>query len=271
MHSQYIRASDGTQLYWTQWGSGRPILFSNSAGMPTEMWDYQMGALAEQGFRCIAVDRRGHGRSDVAHSGYDLDTFADDMATVIEALDLRQLTLISHSMGGCEIVRYLTRHGSQRVSRMVLIGTMTPFLLQTADNPNGVPAANWEALRASWRKDFPGWIDENTAPFFVPESSPAMARWVSGLLMRFPARLAIACNEAMTMTDFRDELRRISVPTLVIHGDRDASAPLPLTGKPTAELIPGCRLEVYEGAPHGLLYTHMDRLHADILRFISAT
>jgi pimeloyl-ACP methyl ester carboxylesterase len=239
--------------------------------MPTEMWDYQMGALAEQGFRCIAFDRRGHGRSDVPPRGYDYDTFADDLATLIESLDLKQLTLISHSMGGGEVVRYLTRHGSQRVSRVVLISPTTPYLLQSADNPNGVPAANFEALRASWRKDYPRWIAENTAPFFVPETSPAMARWISGLLMRFPARVAIECNKAITATDLRNELRGVSVPALVIHGDRDVSAPLWLTGKPTAELIPGCRLEVYEGAPHGLLYTHMDRLHADILRFIAAT
>ncbi|HZO23603.1 MAG TPA: alpha/beta hydrolase [Steroidobacteraceae bacterium] len=271
MQTHYVRAHDGTQLYWTEWGSGPPILFSNSAGMPTEMWDYQMGALADHGFRCIAFDRRGHGRSDVPPRGYDFDTFADDMAALIQALDLKQLTLIAHSMGGGEVVRYLTRHGNQRVSRIVLIGSTTPFQLQAADNPNGIPAANFEALRASWRKDYPRWIAENTAPFFVPETSPAMARWLSGLLMRFPARIAVALNEAIASADFRRELPRISVPALVIHGDRDVSAPLALTGKPTAELIPGCRFKVYEGAPHGLLYTHMDRLHADILEFIAET
>ena len=265
MQTPFVHAPDGTRLYWTQWGSGRPILFSSSGGMPTEMWNYQMGALADQGYRCIAFDRRGHGRSDVPSSGYDFDTFADDLAALVTALELEDLTFISHSMGGGEVVRYLTRHGSARVRRLVLISPTTPFMLQTADNPDGIPQATLEALRDSWRKDYPKWVADNTAPFFVPETSPAMMRWGAGLLSSWPARLAIACNIALTTTDFRSELRNICVPTLVIHGDRDVSAPLALTGKPTAELIPGCRLEVYAGAPHGLLYTHMDPLHADIL------
>ena len=265
MQTPFVHAPDGTRLYWTQWGSGRPILFSSSGGMPTEMWNYQMGALADQGYRCIAFDRRGHGRSDVPSSGYDFDTFADDLAALVTALELEDLTFISHSMGGGEVVRYLTRHGSARVRRLVLISPTTPFMLQTADNPDGIPQATLEALRDSWRKDYPKWVADNTAPFFVPETSPAMMRWGAGLLSSWPARLAIACNIALTTTDFRSELRNICVPTLVIHGDRDVSAPLALTGQPTAELIPGCRLKVYAGAPHGLLYTHMDPLHADIL------
>lgn len=268
MQTPYVSAPDGTRLYWTQWGSGQPILFSSSAGMSTEMWNYQMSAFAERGYRCIAFDRRGHGRSDIPPDGYDYNTFADDLAALLEKLGLEDLTVVSHSMGGGEVVRYLTRHGSSRVRRVVLISPTTPFMLQTADNPNGIPQATLEALRASWRKDFPKWVADNTAPFFVPETSPALMRWGAGLLASWPSRLAIACNVALTTTDFRNELRKIAVPTLVIHGDRDASAPLALTGRPTAELIPGCRFKVYEGAPHGLLYTHMDRLHADILQFM---
>jgi pimeloyl-ACP methyl ester carboxylesterase len=271
MQTPYIQASDGTRLYWTEWGSGRPVLFSSSGSMPTQMWDYQMSALASRGYRCVAFDRRGHGQSDIPARGYDFDTFADDMARLIETLDLRDLTLIAHSMGGGEVVRYLTRHGSGRVSRIVLIGSTTPFLLQTGDNPNGIPHAQWEALRESWRKDFPRWVADNTAPFFVPETSPAMMRWGAGLMLRIPVRVAIACNEAVTTTDFRSELRQLSVPVLVVHGDRDVSAPLRLTGESTAELIPGSRFKVYPGAPHGLLYTHMERLHTDILEFIEAT
>jgi non-heme chloroperoxidase len=264
----FIEAQDGTRLYWTQWGVGRPILFLNSAGVSTQMWDYQMVEFADQGYRCIAFDRRGHGRSDRPLGGYEYDTFADDVASVISALDLQDLTLVGHSMAGGEIVRHLTRHGSARVARIVLLAPTTPYLMKTADNPNGVPQSTFEALRASWRRDFPKWVADNTAPFFVPETSPAMMQTFAALLMQCPVQVAIACNKALTTTDFRADLAKISVPALVVHGDRDASAPLALTGKPTAELIPGCRFKVYQGAPHGLMYTHMERLNTDILQFV---
>jgi non-heme chloroperoxidase len=271
---RFVATGDGTHLYWAQWGptgEAPTILFLNSAGMPMQMWDYQMVAFAEQGYRCVGVDRRGHGRSDQPAGGYDTDTFADDLATVIETLGLHGLTIISHSMAAQELVRYLSRHGSARVARIVLLSPTTPFLLKTADNPNGIPEEVFAALRDSWRKDYLKWIDDNRDPFFVPETSQGMRRWLAGMLAQWPVRLAIACNESLTRTDFRGDLRKISVPALVIHGDRDASAPLALTGIPTAALIPGSRLEVYEGAPHGLMYTHMDRLHADVLRFIQDT
>jgi non-heme chloroperoxidase len=267
----FVEAHDGTRLYWAQWGSGRPILFLNSAGLTTQMWDYQMVEFADQGYRCITFDRRGHGRSDLALGGYDYDTFADDVAAVISALDLQDLTMVGHSMAGGEIVRYLTRHGSARVARIVLLASTTPYLTQTADNPNGLPHSTLEALRASWRKDFPKWVADNTAPFFVPETSPAMMQMLAARLMHCSVPVAIACNKAVTTTDFRADLAKVSVPALVIHGDRDASAPLTITGKPTAELIPGCRLKVYQGAPHGLIYTHMEILNADILQFIRET
>jgi non-heme chloroperoxidase len=266
-----IEARDGTRLHWTQWGVGRPLLFLASASMPLEMWDYQMNAFAERGFRCIAFDRRGHGLSGRPAGGYDYDTFADDVASVIDALDLRDLTVVAHSMAGGEIVRYLTRHGSSRVARIALLGVTTPFLLQTADNPGGVPESAFATLQDGWSADFPKWIDDNTDAFFVPETSSGMRRWAVDLMRQCPARVAIACNKAVTTTDFRDDLRRISIPALVIHGDRDVSAPLAITGKPTAELIRGSRLKVYEGAPHGLMYTHMERLHADIFQFIQET
>ena len=251
----FIQARDGTQLYWTQWGKGRPILFLNGANLTTQMWDYQMVAFADQGYRCIAFDRRGHGRSDRPLGGYDYDTFADDVASVITALDLRDLTVVAHSMGSGEIVRYLT----------------TPYLLKTADNPNGVPASAFEAVRASWRKDFPKWVADNTAPFFTPETSPAMMQQLAALMMQCSVPTAIECQKALAATDFRRDLAKITVPALVIHGDRDVSAPLALTGKPTAALIPGGRLKVYPGAPHGLMYTHMELLTDDILQFIGAT
>jgi non-heme chloroperoxidase len=266
-----IEARDGTRLYWTHWGAGSPILFLSSAGMSTPMWDYQVTAFAEQGHRCVAFDRRGHGRSDRPLRGYDYDTFADDVDSVITALDLDDLTVITHSMAGGEIVRYLTRHGSARVARIILLAPTTPCLMRLPDNPDGMPQSAFEALRASWRLDYQRWVVDNTAPFFVPESSPAMMQWVAGLLMQCPVQVAIACNQAVTTTDFRADLAKISVPALVVQGDRDASAPLALTGRATAERIPGCRLEVYRDAPHGLMYTHMERLHGDVLSFIWET
>jgi non-heme chloroperoxidase len=266
----FITAKDGAQLYWREWGEGPPLLFLNSLGCGSQMWDYQIAAFADQGFRCIGFDRRGHGRSDQPARGYDHDTFADDVATLIAKLDLSALTLITHSMAAGEAVRYLTRHGSARVARLILLAPTTPMLLKTEDNPNGAPRAGFEALWAQWRQDYPKWVADNVAPFFVPETSAAMIRWGAGLL-QISVPLALACARAMVEEDFRAEMRRIEVPTLLVHGDRDRSTPIELTGKPSAALIPGCRFEVYEGAPHGLMFTHRDRLHVDILRFIQET
>ena len=266
-----VEAQDGTHLYWTQWGVGHPILFLNSAGMTTQMWDYQMVAFADHGYRCIAFDRRGHGQSDRPLGGYDYDTFADDIAAVVTALDLKELTIVGHSMACGEMARYLTRHGGGRVARIVMLAPTTPYLLKSTDNPNGIPQPMFEALRDSWRKDYQRWIADSSAPFFVPETSPSMIEWVAGILTQCPVQIAIACNIAMTSTDFRRDLAGISVPSLVIHGDRDVSAPLALTGRPTAALIAGSRLKVYEGAPHGLMYTHMQMLTGDIRQFMRVT
>jgi pimeloyl-ACP methyl ester carboxylesterase len=198
--------------------------------MGSQMWQYQMVAFAEQGFRCICFDRRGHGRSDQPSRGYDHDTFADEIATLIDDLDLTGLTLVGHSMASGEIVRYLSRHGDSRVARAILLGATTPMIRQANDNQTGIPTAQFEAVWAGWKLDYPRWVAEGTAPFFVPETSSAM-----------------------------------------IHGDRDRSAPLELTAGPSDRLLPNCRLIVYEGAPHGLIYTHMERLHRDILAFIAET
>ena len=264
----YAIAPDGTNLYWREWGRGPAILFLSGAALPTEMWNYQMTAFADAGFRCIAYDRRGHGRSEVPAHGYDYDTLADDLDAVIEALDLRDLTLVSHSMAGGEAVRYLTRHGGSRIARNVMLAPTTPFLLKTSDNPHGISEGVFEALRSGWKKDYPKWVAENTDAFFVPETSPAMKAWVAGLITRIAVPVAIACNQALTTTDFRAEMQAMHTPTLIIHGDLDVSAPLSLTGQPSAALIPGNVFKVYEGAPHGLMYTHSERLHADILSFI---
>jgi non-heme chloroperoxidase len=266
----FIAARDGTQLYWHDWGQGAPMLFLNSLGMSSQMWDYQMTAFAEQGFRCIGFDRRGHGRSDQPARGYDHDTFADDVARLIDDLDLSGLTLIAHSIAGGEVVRYLTRHGGGRVARIVLLAPMTPMLLEADDNLNGAPRAGFEALWAQWKRDYPKWVADATAPFFIPETSPAMMRGGANLL-QIPVPIALACSRAMVEEDFRAEMRRIEIPAPLIHGDRDRSAPIEFTGKPSAQLIAGCRFLVYEGAPHGLMFTHMDRLQADILQFVRET
>lgn len=260
-------ATDGTSLFYREWGEGDPVLFLSSLGMSTQMWDYQFAAFAEAGLRCIGLDRRGHGRSDQPARGYDYDTFADDVAALISKLDLDHLTLIGHSMAGGEVVRYLTRHGPERVARSVLIAPTTPKLLQDNDNPNGMPRAAFEALWAQWRLDYPKWIDDALAPFFVPETSRAMMRWGASLLQS-PVSIALACSRAMAEADFRAEMRRIDIPCLVIHGDRDRSMPIEITGRPSVELLRNGRLLVYEGAPHGLMFTHGERLHADVLRFI---
>jgi pimeloyl-ACP methyl ester carboxylesterase len=243
------------------------VVLVHSWGVNSEMWNYQIPALLEHGLRCVAFDRRGHGRSADPGRGYDPDTLADDLGAVIEQLDLRDAVLVGHSMGGGEIARYLTRHGSGRVGKVVLLASTTPFVTRTADNPHGVDPAVLAAGRAIWRKDFPKWIADNTDPFFVSETSAPMKAWGVQMLLKTPLPILLECNRVVAETDYRPDLRGIKVPTLVIHGDKDVSAPLDLTGRPSAALIPGARLEVYEGAPHGLFITHMDRLNADLAAF----
>ncbi|PMS20842.1 alpha/beta hydrolase [Trinickia dabaoshanensis] len=263
----FITANDGTQLYWREWGRGAPMVFVSALGCGSAMWDYAFAEFGERGMRCICLDRRGHGRSDQSAQGYDFDTFADDLATLIDALDLKEITLVSHSMGSGEIVRYLSRHGGARVARIVMLAPTTPMIAQTEDNPAGLPREQFEALWALWRRDYPGWVASAVAPFFVPETSPAMMQWGTTLLQA-SVPVALACSRALVEADFREEMRRIDVPTLIVHGDRDRSVPLETGGLPSVELIRGARLKVYPGAPHGLLYTHMDQLHADIWDFV---
>jgi pimeloyl-ACP methyl ester carboxylesterase len=264
-----IRTRDGVELFYRDWGTGSPVVFLSGWTLASDMWAYQMAPLSEQGLRCIAYDRRGHGQSTDPGRGYDYDTLADDLAAVLDALDLRDVTLVGHSMAAGELVRYLSRHGDERVARLVFLAPAnTPFLLKTPDNPDGIDASVFEYLRNQLLlRDFPRWLADNARPFVVPETSPEMMGWLMDQMRRCSMKAVIDCNRTMTTTDFRAELPRIRLPTLVIHGDRDASAPLELTGRKTARLIPGARLEVYEGAPHGLFVTHMERLNGDLLAF----
>jgi pimeloyl-ACP methyl ester carboxylesterase len=266
-----IKAADGTELFVKDWSRGRPLLFVHSWAVTNDVWQYQHAHFAGSGYRVVAFDRRGHGRSGQPGGGYDFDTLADDLARVVAARDLDGVTLIGHSVGCCEIVRYLARHGSARIARIVLVAPTTPFLLKTANNPEGVEGNVFEGLRAGWKKDFPKWLRDNARAFFVPETSQAMVDWGVTMMSLTPVHVAIACNKAMVETDFRPDCKAVSVPTLVVHGTADASAPLPMTGKRTAALIPDARFNIYEGAPHGLMFTHMDRLHSDIADFIAST
>lgn len=264
----FVAAKDGTALYYQDWGAGKPVVFVASASLPSEMWQYQMVPMIEEGLRCIAYDRRGHGRSGWPAHGYDYDALADDLAAVIEHLDLRDVTLVGYSMGAGEVVRYLSRHGAGRVARIALVAPVTPCVLEGADNPDGVPAGYFEKVRADTKRDYPKWCADNADAFFVPETSAGMRRWVIDLALQTSLHAVLACNRTFSTSDFRAELPKIAVPSLVIQGDKDVSAPIDLTGRKTAALIPGCRLEVYEGAPHGLFVTHMERLARDLLGFI---
>jgi non-heme chloroperoxidase len=266
-HGPFIETDDGTLLFHKDWGTGRPVLFLHSWSVHSDMWDYQMVALRQSGLRLIAYDRRGHGRSSQPGGGYDFDTLADDLATVIDTLDLDRVTLVGHSMSCGEIIRYLTRHGAGRIARIALLGPTLPFMQRAAHNPDGIDPAVFYTWRSAWRKDFPQSLADIADAFFVPETSPAMRRWLLAQIDRCSLVAAIDCNVATTETDFTAELPGITVPALILHGDKDVSVPLALARK-AARLIPDCRLEVYEGAPHGLFLTHMERVNADLAAFI---
>lgn len=264
----FVRTADGVNLFYRDWGQGEPVVFVSGWALPSDSWNYQMLALSEGGLRCVAFDRRGHGRSSDPGRGYDFDSLADDLAAVLDVLDLRGVTLVGHSMASGEIVRYLTRHGDDRVARVALIGATTPILFRTADNPGGVDATYFEAFRREeLMRDFPRWVEDNFPPFVAPETTPQMRDWIRGMALRTSGKALVDTNRAITTADFRDELPKITVPTLVVHGDRDVTAPLDITGRRTAELVPGAKLLVYEGAPHGLFVTHMDRLNRDLSDF----
>lgn len=264
----WVEAEDGTRLYVRDVGAGRPVVFLHGWALSSRMWQYQVDELVGRGFRCITFDRRGHGRSDEPGRGYDLDRLVGDLESVLDALDLHDVTLVGHSFGGMEAVRYAAREGRKRVARLALLSATTPCLRKTADNPNGIDDVAFEFLRTLWRTDFAQWIDDNTAPFFTPATNALTIRWMVDMMLATPLDVAIAVNETMCAADLRDDLRSLGIPTLVVHGDADASAPLSLTGAPTAALVPHACFQVYEGAPHGLFVTHRERLNADLVRFL---
>ena len=269
---QFVATGDGTSLFYKDWGTGEPVVFVHGGQLGADMWEYQMTPLAGQGLRCIAYDRRGCGRSSQPGHGYDVDTLADDLAAVIERLDLRAVTLVGHSNGGGDIARYLSRHGADRVVRAVLVGSTTPFLLKTEDNPDGVDKSAFDETVAALSTDRPRFFAAGAPPFFgvgLPNVSvsPEMVQWGVGLALRASPLATIAMTRTFAETDFRPDMESFTVPTLVIHGAGDAFAPLDLCGRKTAQAIPGSRLEVYDSG-HGLFITEKERLNRDLLAFV---
>ncbi|WP_293676357.1 alpha/beta hydrolase [uncultured Phenylobacterium sp.] len=265
-----IRAKDSTTLFHRDWGEGRPVVFVSSWAMTSEMWAYQVAHLADDGFRCIAFDRRGHGRSDAPAGGYDLDTLADDLGAVIDGLGLKEVDIVSHSMGGAETARYLGRHGTGRVRRVAMLAPAGPCMVQRPDNAYGAPQAFFDGWIGEWKTDFAKWARDNQAPFFTPSTSPAMQDWLVDQMLSTPAPVAIATFRALMEADVRGDLAKIDRPTLILHGDNDASAPLDISGRRYTAGVRRARLKVYPGAPHGLFVTHMDEVNRDLEAFLKA-
>jgi non-heme chloroperoxidase len=269
----FIKTADRTSLFVNDWGSGPPVVFTHAWGLRSDEWNYQVPALAGAGLRCVLYDRRGHGRSDRPATGYDIDTLADDLAAVIDHFDLDEATLVAHSLGSKEAIRYLTRHGEARIARMALIGPTTPLLRRTADNPDGLDPALIDANYAAVAADVPKWCAdfEAAGPYFGNSlgASQGLIDWTIRMIVDTPLPVLLETLKVNADVDMRAELQKIQVPTLIVHGDLDASAPIDLTGRKTAELIGGASLTVYPGAGHGLYASDHEALNADLLAFIN--
>jgi len=269
-----VTTEDGAQIYYRDWGvTGTPVILSHGWPLNADAWASAARFLAEHGHRAVTHDRRGHGRSTQTWNGNEMDTYADDLATLIETLDLRDLTLVGHSTGGGEIAHYLGRHGSDRVAKLVLVSAVPPLMVHTADNPEGQPLEAFDALRAAEAVDRAQlYRDLADGPFFGNNRNHDVSQgvrdafWFQG--MACGHRAAYECIAAFSATDFRPDLAKIDVPTLVIHGDDDQIVPFEVGGKRSAEMIDGAVLKVYEGGAHGLPDTAKERLHADLLEFI---
>ncbi len=268
-----ITTRDGTVLYYKDWGSGPAVVFSHGYPLSSDAWEYQMMFLLQHGFRVIAHDRRGFGRSSQPGQGYDYDTFADDLAALIDALDLKDVTLVGHSMGGGEIARYIARYGEQRVSKAVFVASVTPFLLRTETNPHGAPAEVFAEMRAAVQADRSQWTKDVTTPYYSYNRAGAKVSegvredyWRQGM-----ATGILAAHYAITAfseTDFREDLAKINVPTLVVHGTDDQIVPIEISGNLMASIVKHAQIAVYDGGSHGLLITQKDRLNADLLAFL---
>lgn len=264
----YLQANDRTTLFYKDWGTGdAAVVFVHGWPLHSDMWQYQMLHLASAGVRTIAYDQRGCGRSTDPGAGYDFDSLADDLGVVIDQLGLRKVVLVGHSIGAGQIVRYISRHGSDKVSGIVLLAASLPYIQRSPDNPDGVDPERFEHLRTHIRTDVPKWLNDAAKLFFVPETSPEMVQWGLRMCTENSIWALTQTSHTDVETDFRAELPKVKTRTLVIHGDADRTCPLETTGRRVAQLIPGAELRVYEGAPHGVFVTHMERLNNDLLQF----
>lgn len=268
-----ITTKDNTQIYYKDWGVGKPVVFSHGWPLNADAWESQMVFLASHGYRCIAHDRRGHGRSGQPWNGNDMDTYADDLAQVIDALDLKNATLIGHSTGGGEVARYIGRHGTARVAKVVLMGSVTPIRLKTKDNPDGTPIEAFDETRAGVAADRSQFYTDLATKFFGANRKENKA--TQGMLDGFWFQAMqgglwneYACIKAFTETDFTEDLKKFDVPTLIIHGDDDQIVPIDTTSKVAVKLIKNATLKIYPGGSHGLAETHKEKLNADLLAFI---
>ena len=269
-----IKTSDNTELYYKDWGSGQPVVFSHGWPLNADAWEDQMFFLASRGYRCVAHDRRGHGRSSQPWIGQDMDTYADDLAAVVEALDLRDAIHVGHSTGGGEVARYIARHGTNRVAAAVLVGAIVPLMLKTSENPEGTPIEAFDQLRASVHADRSQFFKDLSAPFYGANRSGSNVSqgvrdtfWLQGMVASLNA--AYDCIKVFSETDQTEDLKKFDVPTLIIHGDDDQIVPIAAAAYKSAKLVPDATLKVYEGAPHGLPTTLKDRLCTDLLEFFT--
>lgn len=273
MSTGMVTTKDGTQIFYKDWGSGQPVVFSHGWPLTADAWDDQMWYVVSNGFRGVAHDRRGHGRSSQPWEGNDLNTYADDLAAVIEKLDLRDVVLVGHSTGGGEVVRYMGRHGTDRVSKAVLVGAIPPLMLQTDANPEGLPRSVFDGLRENVERDRSQFWKDLSAPFYGANRDGNKVSqglrdsfWLMGMTVGFKA--AYDCIKAFSETDLTEDCKKIDVPVLIIQGDDDQIVPIVASGQKSSKLIPDNTFKVYPGAPHGLFATHQDEFNADLLAFL---
>jgi non-heme chloroperoxidase len=268
-----ITTNDGAQIYYKDWGKGQPVVFSHGWPLSADAWEDQMMFLADRGYRCIAHDRRGHGRSSQPWNGNEMDTYADDLAALTEALALLDAIHVGHSTGGGEVARYIGRHGTTRVAKAVLIGAVPPLMLKTPANPGGLPMEAFDQIRTAVKADRSQFFKDLSAPFYGANRAGAKVSpglrdsfWLQGMQCGFKA--AYDCIKAFSETDFTEDLQRIDVPTLILHGDDDQIVPIGASALLSAKLVKGATLKIIPGAPHGMCSTHKDQINAELLAFL---